>query len=293
MSKTNKSFDNRIIITGHLGFVGSHTKKALEERGYEVIGYDLKEGNDIRNLSQLLKVFKKGDKILHLAAIARFAEADKDPITAFTTNVKGTDYVAEAAHIVGVERIVYSSTGSVYMPIDETPPITEDFKARGNSIYGCSKYLGELYLKRWTTPYVILRYAHLYGEGKIGHGLVGGFLDRIQRGLSPILYNGVQGNDFTYIKDVVQANILALESPLLNETYNIGTGEELSAKEAGDIICEMFGWVGEVEKKLGRSVDPLHFVYDISKAKKLLKYNPKYSFRDGLKDFYDKSNKKK
>jgi len=80
-----------------------------------------------------------------------------------------------------------------------------------------------------------------------------------------------------------------VENPqALNQAYNIGTGQELSAKEAGDVVCEIFGYKGELEKKLGRSVDPLRFVYDISKAKELLEYNPQYSFKKGLLDMAKK-----
>jgi len=274
----NKS-ENKIIITGGSGFIGKPTIKALKDKGYKVLNFDLKTDRDIRSINQLREYIDKGDKVLHLAAIARFAEADADPKLAFETNAIGTKNVAQVCKEKEAERLCYASTGSVYMPISEDPPITEDFKKSGNSVYACSKYLGELYID---VPHIILRYAHLYGVGKVKHGLIGGFLERINRGLAPILYNGVQSNDFCFIDDVVEANILALETDNLNETYNIGTGEELSAKKAGDIICEVFGYKGEVEKKLGRSVDALRFVYDTSKAEKLLGFKAKYNFRDGL-----------
>ena len=292
----------KIIITGGSGFVGSHTIKALKEKGYEIFNFDLKNGEegfnwDIRNKFQLAEIIDKGDKVLHLAAIARFAEADKDPKLAFETNVIGTKNIAEVCEENGAERIVAASTGSVYMPIEQEPPITEDFPVKGNSVYACSKYIGELYIKEHKTPYIILRYGHLYGPGKVGHGLIGGFLEKIKRGLSPILYNGLQSNDFCYIKDIVQANILALESDKLNEVYNIGTGEELSAKKAGELICEIFKWKGNIETRIGRIVDPLRFVYNTSKAEHLLKFKAKYSFREGLLDMakeisYNQSNDK-
>ena len=279
----------KILITGNRGFVGSETQRYLEEKGHQVIGYDLMDGYDIRDGNQLDAFVGqvRPDRILHLAAIARFEEADKNPRLAFETNVSGTKNVAVVANKYHVP-LVYASTGSTYMPIKGTPPITEDFMVSGNSVYGCSKALGERYVQDIANPWIILRYAHLYGPEKRYHGLIGGFVARIEKGLSPTLYGGKQSNDFTYIKDVAHANFLALTAPWdkQNQAYNIGTGEELTAEEAGKLICKMTGWKGKVEVKEGRTVDPMRFVYDISKAKKYLGFEPQYTFEKGLKEMF-------
>src|SRR3990167_2574445 len=200
-----------ILLTGNLGFVGSETQRYLMQKGFTVIGYDLMANADIRDSSQLESVFSQChiDRVLHLAAIARFADARANPKITFETNSWGTTNVAIVARKYHVP-MVYASTGSVYMPIEEEPPITEEFQAEGNSTYGCSKYLGEIYVKEHAHPWIILRYSHLYGKEKWMHGLVGGFLERIERGLTPVLYGGKQSNDFTYITDVARANYLAL-----------------------------------------------------------------------------------
>lgn len=278
----------KVVVTGGSGFVGSHTIKALLQRGYQVFNYDLLGGYDIRNREQFYTVIEHGDKILHLAAVARFADADRNPIEALGDNVIGCQNVARIAALKGAERIVYSSTGSVYMPIEQEPPITESFRAQGNSQYAVTKYQGELMIRNQTTPWIILRYAHLYGEGKIGHGAIGGFIARMERGLKPQLYGGMQSNDFTYIEDIVQANLLALESPHLREIYNIGTGEELTTEGVFTILSELFKYRKEFEKLPARTVDPLRFVYDITKAKKLLGFYPKYNFRDGMQHWIEK-----
>ena len=295
----------QVLMTGDKGFVGSSTRGLLETRGIEVVGYDLIDGFDIRDLDLLRAtvIHHRPSHILHLAAIARFAEADDDPQTAINTNVLGTAHVARVAAEFQIP-VVYASTGSVYMPIEKDPPITEEFPAHGNSVYACSKYVGEIcvrYPVRWWEPFqlksaptqfIILRYAHLYGKEKRGHGLIGGFLERIERGLAPVLYGGRQSNDFCYINDVAEANYLALTArpEAWNEIYNIGTGEELTAEDAGRIICEAADYNGTVSIVHGRTVDPLRFVYDISKAEWLLKFKARYGFREGLEDMLKDGN---
>ena len=179
--------DMKVLITGDEGFVGSATKEYLrKEQNWVVVGYDIVNGYDFTDESQFAAVLEaeKPDRILHLGAVANFAEADKHPIRAYETNARGTQVVAQLAgrhHI----PLVYSSTGSVYMPITDKPPITESFPVKGNSVYGCSKCVGELYVQRYANPYIVLRYAHLYGRGKRKHGLVAGAIERIRRGAEP------------------------------------------------------------------------------------------------------------
>lgn len=278
----------KVLCTGDRGFVGSETRKLFESRGIEVIGYDLMDNLDITDRPQLYDFVEKHrpNRILHLAAIARFSDADKDPWLAHKTNVLGTKNVAEVAGEFHIP-VVYASTGSVYMPIKETPPIKETFQVCGNSVYGCTKLMGEKYIE-YVNPHIILRYAHLYGKEKRHHGLIGGFVERINRGLCPTLYGGKQSNDFTYISDIAEANYLAITAPWdkWNQTYNIGTGEELSAEEAGKIICEITGWKGGIETKEGRTVDPERFVYDTSKAETYLGFKAKVMFKEGLEKMF-------
>lgn len=286
----------RILCTGDQGFVGAETVRLLIARGHQVVGYDIMHGNDIRDIKQLEAAIAEWnpDRILHLAAIARFSDADAQPWLAYQTNVLGTVNVAAVATKFH-KPVVYASTGSVYMPIKQKPPITEDFWTGGNSNYGVTKHLGELAIKRGTAPYIILRYAHLYGREKRMHGLIGGYLDRIKRGLAPTLYGGKQSNDFTYIKDVATANVCALEAPWdkWNQVYNVGTGEELSAEKAGDLVIKIWNeynpklkFKGKVQKEEQREVDAARFVYDCTKAEVMLGFTAAYSFEDGLRDMF-------
>ncbi len=277
----------RILITGDKGFIGSETVRVLNNQ-HEIIGYDILDGKDIRDYNQLLQFCKdtKPDRILHLAAVARFTDADADPKLTFQTNQLGTMNVVTVCQVLHIP-LVYSSTGSVYMPVQQQPPITESFRVAGNSQYGCSKLIGEKYVQEHT-PHIILRYGHIYGKEKRGHGLVGGIWGRIERGLKPQLYGGMQSNDMCYVKDIAQANKLALEAPWdkWNQVYNIGTGEEITTLAGAEIICKVTGWTGGVETLKGREVDPLRFVYDISKAKTMLGYEPQYTFEQGIKEMF-------
>jgi UDP-glucose 4-epimerase len=274
----------KIMITGDMGFVGNATKKSLAN-DHQVIGYDAMRGQDIRDLDQFSEFVRQNrpDRILHLAAIARFADADADPLLAHETNVLGTKNVSLVASDFRIP-LVYASTGSVNMPIKAKPPITEEFPAVGNSVYGCTKAMGELLIRKSQAPWIILRYSHLYGKDKRMHGLIGGFLDRINRGLAPVLMGGKQSNDFCYIEDIAMANVLALNADWdkWRHVYCIGTGEELSAEDAGKIICETFGYKGDIDVRERREVDPDRFFFDCSKSERMLGFKSKYSFREGL-----------
>lgn len=276
----------KVVVTGGSGFVGSNTLKELGKREQQWFNYDTVTGCDILNYDQLCDVIGEGDKVLHEAAVARFADADADPLLAYRINVQGTENVVKACMAKGAERLIYASTGSVYMPLEQEPPITEDFPVRGNSVYACSKCTAEQLVREGSTPWVILRYAHLYGEGKIGHGAVGGFIDRMNKGLQPTIFGGRQSNDFCIVDDIVHANILALDTTSTNEAYNIGTGRELTTIRMFEILREFFKYDMAFEMRPAREVDPIRFVFDISKAKRLLGYSPKYTFEQGIRRWF-------
>lgn len=285
----------RILITGNRGFVGAATQRMLEGRGHQVFGFDMQDGVDICDEQMVESAIEQSepDRILHLCAVARFADADKDPVLAFEVNALGTRNLAYAADAFGVP-VVHASTGSVYMPIKQPMPITEEFPIAGNSIYGCSKAVAEKYIQQMNTQWMILRYGHLYGAEKRGHGLIGGYLDAINAGRNPKLFGGGQTNDFMYINDVARANVVALESENgWGEAYNIGTGVELSAKEAGEIVCRVFGYDGPVDVVPQRSVDPDRFAMDVSKIRRMLGFEADYSFEAGLKAMHNQIIKEK
>jgi len=274
----------RVIVTGSEGFVGKATCEKLEELGYDVFHYDLLRGYDVCNREMLEKIIEKDDIILHLAAVSRFASADLDPARAFKVNCGGTLNVLQAAIKKKAAKVVYSSTGSVYMPVQYTP-IDEKHPIKGNSVYGWSKaYADFLVQEHWDkVPCIILRYAHLYGKEKHWGG-IGNFVNKLVRDIQPTIYGGHQSNDFCYIKDIVQANIKAIQSNACGHAYNIGTGEEINIIEAYEILKNALGKKLPPKIKEARNVDAQRFVFNIDKAKSYLKYKPEYSFRAGIID---------
>lgn len=277
----------KIMVTGHLGLVGTETCKQLKERGHEIVGYDIMEGNDIRNYSDLFDFVNEHqpERILHLAAIARMDEAERDPLLAYDTNVNGTQNVVNVAQTFRIP-LVHASTGSCYAPLKDTPPITEDFKLNGAAPYGCSKTVADLLVQKMTTPWIVLRYAHIYGPEKRHRGLIGNFVYRIKHDMEPVLYGGKQSNDFIYLKDVGLANRVALEASFdkYHHAYNVGTGEELTAEEAGQAVCDLLGYKGEIKITDPRNCDIERFYYDMTKSNNKLGFKHRYSFRDGLND---------
>jgi UDP-glucose 4-epimerase len=272
----------KVLVTGDKGFVGRHTVPVLRAAGHEVEGFDAADGLDLRE--GLFDAAERVDVVLHLAAVAQFAAADENPIQALEVNALGTRNVVRACEAFSLP-LVHASTGSVYMPVLDVP-IREDHRLSGNSVYGVTKRIAEAYVEEAKVPAVILRYAHLYGPGKIGHGLVGGVLGRIAIGEPPLVMgDGNQTNDFTYISDIAAANLAAVERVYLYpgvRAYNIGTGVELSAMDAARIVAERAGWTGPIEHAPRREVDASRFAFDVSAAERDLGWKALVPFWKGM-----------
>ena len=283
-----------VVVTGASGFIGRHTVRELLERGYEVTGIDIGSSDvkhkNLKNVRcdvvdpELSSYIDSGDKVLHLAAVSTFGAAGENPAKAARVNVEGTLNVIKSCIEKKAERLVYSSTGSVYHK-SCTVPIKEDSPRNPTSIYGLTKKQAEDWIMLYgdRTDYVILRYAYIYGRGK-DWGAIGNFLKRIKRGEQPVIFGGRQTNDFIYVKDVVEANILALESEYLDQVYNIGTGIATSIRETCRMCLEAMNSNLEMKIEPPRSFDIQMFVYDITRARLLLEFEPKWKLPNGIRD---------
>ena len=292
----------KMLVTGGAGFIGSNLVDQLILDGNEVHVIDnfssgKKENcNDkavyhkldisiIDNINTLKGIFEDVDTIFHCAALARVQPSIIDPLKYEVNNTLGLMNVLKAAADVKVRRLVYSASSSAYGPTDNLPS-TESDPVNPISPYANQKYYGELCCRMFSEVYgletVSLRYFNVYGERQNLGGpystVIGIFLNQFINSLPlTINGNGEQKRDFTYVKDVAQANILAIKSKKVGrgEVINIGSGKNLSINSIADIISKEKIYLPPVE-------EPFENLANIKKAKKLLKWEPKVRVEDWL-----------
>jgi len=287
-----KEMKKRMAVIGGAGFIGSHITDKLIEQGYEAIVIDNLSTGKIENVnlkakfyklditedSDIIKVLLEGiDTVFLTAAMARVQPSIIDPVTFNKVNVEGTLKVLMACKAANVRRVVYSASSSVYG--DTTVfPTPEGVKAQPLSPYGLQKYIGEQYCTLFSAIYgldtVSLRYFNVYGSRMPLEGayrtVVSIFGEQYKNDKPLTITNdGNQRRDFTYVGDVVNANILAGEypTPLKGDVFNIGNGQNYSVNE----IADMFG--GEKVYNETR-IEPKSTLADNSKAKRILGWEP-------------------
>ncbi len=292
----------KLLVTGGAGFIGSHLVDKLIEQSHEVVIIDnLSAGKkenlnskakfhklDIRDLKKIKPVFKDIDYAFHLAAQARVPLSVKDPVETHTNNALGTLNVLVAARDGKVKKFIYSASSSAYGD-QKTLPLKEDMTTRPKSPYGLQKLIGEeycrLFYELYGLPTVSLRYFNVYGLRNPLEGayalVIGIFLRQKKAGEPLTIYgDGEQSRDFTSIKDVVRANILAMQSDRVGrgEVINIGAGNNHSINK----IAQLIG--GKTINKPSRLGEPKHTLADNSKAKKLLGWEPMVDIKDGIRE---------
>ena len=281
----------KALVTGGAGFIGSNLVDRLINDGIEVIILDDLSTGKKENLHPKAKWFNVSlqnldsdfyfqgvDVVFHLAALARVQPSIEDPILFDTVNVGGTLRVLNYAHKEGVKRVIYSASSSCYGDT-EIFPTPETASTNPLSPYGLQKYIGEQYCKMFSEVYGLdtcsLRYFNIYGEKMSLDGAyclaIGIFAKQMLEGKPLTITNdGNQKRDFTYVGDVVEANILAAthKNKLNGESFNIGNGNNFSINELADMLGgkKTYG-----EKRL----EPFQTLADNSKAKKILNWEPK------------------
>ncbi len=290
----------KIIVTGGAGFIGSHLADVLIEKGHQVLVIDnLSTGKkeninpkaaffekDIRELDKINPFFKGIDFVFHLAAIPRVPLSIDNPVGTSEVNILGTINVFKAAIDKGVKRIIFASSSAVYGD-QEKLPLKEDMTPEPISPYGLQKLVGEqcakLFTKLYKIPIISLRYFNVYGpriDFESDYSLViGKFLkQKAEEKPLTIFGDGEQTRGFCYVDDVVEANIRAMESEKLKggEVLNIGNDKSYSINYLAKIIG------GKVEHLTSRPGDVLHTKADITLTKKLLSWQPKFSFDAGI-----------
>jgi len=295
----------KYAVTGGAGFIGSHLVKKLVERGNEVIVIDnLNTGKkqniekiskkidffevDIRDFSAIEDILKNIDGVFHEAALASVQDSFRIPDEFFDVNVNGTENIFKIAKKLGI-KVVYASSSSVYgNPI--SIPIKENDDKNPFNPYAKTKLeddkLAEKYAKNGLKV-IGLRYFNVFGprQSKEYAGVIKLFLERIQQSLPPLINgDGLQVRDFVYVDDVVNANILAMESDIDSEFFNIGTNSAISVLDLANIIIKFSGLKLKPIHQPAVPGDVKATQADITKAKTMLKWKPTTSIENWLKN---------
>jgi UDP-glucose 4-epimerase len=298
----------RYLVTGGAGFIGSHIAQALLDRGESVRVFDdLSTGRqanldalggraeairgDLRDLDAVRAAVGGVEVVFHQAALASVPRSIADPLTTLQVNVVGTQHVLLAARDAGVRRVVYASSSSVY---GDTPtlPKREDMPPNPMSPYALHKISAELLCGITTRIYglqtVALRYFNVFGprqDPKSEYAaVIPRFLTALLAGRRPIVFgDGEQTRDFTYIGNVVQANLLAADAPgASGHAMNIGCGERISLNAVLRLAGELLDVPVDPQYQDPRPGDVHDSLADIGRARELLGYEPAVRFREGL-----------
>jgi len=296
------------LVTGGAGFVGNHITRRLVHLGHEVRVIDnLITGHkknlddvldqidfweqDITDLDVVSAAMAGVDYVLHQAALPSVPRSVEDPITTDWNNSRGTLNILVAAQKAGVKRVVQACSSSAY---GDTPtmPKVETMQRSPLSPYACSKAVGELYgcafYRTYGMEYVGLRYFNVFGarqDPKSQYAaVIPKFITCFMKGESPVVYgDGRQTRDFSYIDNVVQANLLACAAKgASGRIFNIACGERIDLLTVLDVLSEVFGKSVEPEFEPARPSDIKHSLADISLAKKHLGYEPQVKFAEGI-----------
>ena len=313
---TNK----KILVTGGAGFIGSNLCEELLKLGNQVYCLDdfstgKKENieplldnsdfkliqGDIRNIEDCYNASKNVDYILHQAALGSVPRSIKDPITSNDVNVSGFLNMLVAARDNGVKRFVFAASSSTYGDSESLPKV-EDLIGKLLSPYAITKYANELYADIFSKTYGLetigLRYFNVFGRKQDPNGayaaVIPKFVSKLMKGESPIINgDGNFSRDFTYINDVIQANILSLATTnkkAINTVYNVAYGDRNTLNDLmfyiKDYLSEFDSEVKDVKVIHGpnRVGDIPHSHANIDKAKELLNYNPQFNLQKGLKE---------
>jgi len=298
-----------LIVTGGAGFIGSHLTKYLIKKGHNVSVIDsLRRGNfdnlreikdkidfqeiDILDYEKMKNVVKNADGIFHQAALGSVPQSFKEPEEYHRVNAIGTENVLKLAKEFGF-KVVYASSSSVYGNQDKFP-IKEDADKKPLNPYGQSKLESEQFAKKYVdvgVKVIGLRYFNVFGIGQNPNyaGVVPKFIERLGQNKPPIIYgDGNQLRNFTFVNDVVEANVLAFENKIEHAFMNIATEVITSVKELAAVMIRLSGLSIEPIYEKSREGEVEKSQADISLAKNLINWVPKTTLEEGLKKIFPK-----
>lgn len=314
---------SNVLVTGGAGFIGSNLCEALLERGDRVVCLDnFATGHmenliplmgrfrdsfrlivgDIRNMDDCRKAVEGMDYVLHEAALGSVPRSIKDPVTTNEVNIGGFLKMIVAARDAGVKRFVFAASSSTYGDSKSLPKV-EDVIGRPLSPYAITKYVDELYADVFARTYegfeyIGLRYFNVFGRRQDPNGAYAAviplFVKKLLNHEAPnINGDGEYSRDFTYIDNVIQMNLRAMETTdpeAVNQIYNTACGERTTLNQLVDYLREYLGEYDPEIKKIepthgpNRAGDIPHSLASIDKARRLLGYDPRFSMKEGLRE---------
>jgi UDP-glucose 4-epimerase len=304
----------KMLITGGAGFIGSHLCDKFTKEGHTVLCLDnFMSGNltnvrhlldyrnfklikgDIRDPDLLEKIMREVDTVFHLAAQVHVDRSYVEPKLTYDVNVMGTQNILESARMHDIKRVIHTSTSEVYgsaqyVPIDEKHPLNAPHP------YGASKIAADrmchAYIQTYGMDIAITRLFNTFGprQRDIGYGgVISIFTRRVLSNVPPLIYgNGRQTRDYIYVEDAIKAFDLILKHDKpITEPINFGSGEEQSILDLANMIIDLCGKKADmkpvhIEPRIGE-VERL--IANATKAKELLGWEPKFTLKEGLKEF--------
>lgn len=309
----------KVLVTGAAGFIGSHLAKKFADRGDEVVGIDnfndivypseIKRQRaqalapltnfrmveeDIRNREALFALFaaEKFDAVAHLGALAGVRNAVKYPDLYVEVDLNATQHLMDAARATDVGNFVFASTSSVYGRTETIPFVESDNCDRPLQPYAAAKraaeILGYSYHHLFGFNFTVLRFFTVYGPSGRPDMMAYLLAESITKGVQIPLYdNGQMYRDWTYVDDITDGVVAAVDRPLGYEIINIGRGEPTLLRDFVDMIEQLAGKKANLINKPKHAADFVLNQADISKARRLLDYNPKVSVAEGVERFWD------
>ena len=299
----------RFLLTGGAGFIGSHIVKRLVGEGAVVRVVDNLSTGQVARLENLRcsieyveadladnlvsdEVVKDVDYVLHQAAVPSVQRSVRDPVGTNRANVTATLNLLESCRKTGIRRFVYAASSSAYGDT-EVLPKSEEMPPNPLSPYALQKLAGEHYCKLYYSLYgletVCLRYFNVFGPGQDPHSEYSAVIPKF---ISKLLINelitvygdGEQSRDFTYVENVVDANLLALQATkACGKVLNVGCGERITLNTLIQLLEEIVGVKAKVSYSASKPGDVRHSLADINLARRLLEYEPKVMVKEGLR----------
>jgi len=281
---TNKN----ILITGGEGFIGSNLARFLEKNNNIKI-FDIKSGKDIRNLEHLKNELKDVDFVFHFAGLISVEESTRKPLEYIETNAIGDYNILKATLEAGVKKVIFASSAAVYGDYPENPK-KENMYLIPKTPYSILKLTTEKIMKTFRNDgldTVSLRFFNVYGPGqKLNSSyaaVIPIFINKALKNENLVIFgDGKQTRDFIYIKDVINACVLAAEKG--SGEFNIGSGVPTSINTLANIITELTNSKAKILHEKQREGDIIHSLADITRAKEILGFKPSYDIRAGLKE---------